>query len=270
MGLNENEIKCFETIKEFIENLHGQFGDNKTGSPLTLYSRLISKIELQENTPEDKRNKIEECMSKVLVNFRSFFDSVGDNICSHESLDRYLTENKNIKILYGDKQNIYVNISNFYTRQENPKQVIREYLLIIYSFIGEDEKVEKVNKELALLSPSPSHEGDDDINTMLSSLDIDTKSAEGMFVKNIVDKVSSATLNVDMADPMTAIASLMGSGALTDIMESFSGDGKNQLSSKGMMKMMKGLLNKLVPEEDDDEEENENEKGGATVEEHVE
>jgi ribosomal protein L17 len=80
-------------------------------------------------------------------------------------------------------------------------------------------------------------------------MNIDTTTDEGKFVENMFEKVTSVTKDIDMSNPMAAVAAMMTNGALTDLFSLGSSEEGKGPDPKKLMKMFKKVLNNMIPDE---------------------
>lgn len=225
--------QVYNDIKLFVDELHAQF-DNGKATPLTLYHRVLEKIQVSET------DRIE----KVLNGFTKFFVDHRDYILSSSDLSDFPG---NAKIYLSGSEKIFINISGFVqssVSDVNVRKTILNHLLVIG--LGLEKDIEKA-KEYSKRYESMNSDG------LFDALKIDTSTNEGRVVGNLLEKVKDMTKNIkDTSNPLDAITGLMGSGAINDLFASMEHGGG--INPKKMAKLFKNLIVNMIPDDDDDGE----------------
>jgi len=216
----ESRVLVFKYICNFIKDLTESFGERQKS--LFLYSHLVEKTGIMHEEPIKKHVSL----------FYQFVKANEDAIMEKDS-----TKFNSYSIFYSEKVGIDLKeIFEWADTQE--KNAIFKHLLAL----------------LAVLDPSSSAKE-------LLKKEIDSKKKKGedgneeMFLKNIIDKVSSE-MDTDMDNPMQLMSKMMTSGVFKDIVE----DMNSSLSEGSLdmgkmvntMQMIMGNLGNMMPKQTKD------------------
>ena len=216
----ESRVLVFKYICNFIKDLTESFGERQKS--LFLYSHLVEKTGIMHEEPIKKHVSL----------FYQFVKANEDAIMEKDS-----TKFNSYSIFYSEKVGIDLKeIFEWADTQE--KNAIFKHLLAL----------------LAVLEPSSSAKE-------LLKKEIDSKKKKGedgneeMFLKNIIDKVSSE-MDTDMDNPMQLMSKMMTSGVFKDIVE----DMNSSLSEGSLdmgkmvntMQMIMGNLGNMMPKQTKD------------------
>jgi hypothetical protein len=183
----------FIAIKHFVDDLVSVFSSGGGKTPLGLYSRLISHVEIKDAV---------QGVDKYISGFKTFFTDFGDKLESNEGL---LSIPRDTVIKYGDSERVYIEIQKFiYKSKAKPEQIttIRQHLLTISATIKPDETA------LIALEKSPKD----------NTFNIPGQNESG-FVKEQMDNIRQTLESgeIDMSDPMNGIMALIQSGVITNM-----------------------------------------------------
>lgn len=224
-GKDKKNLRTFTVINEFITDLWEVFGNENEVSPLNLYHRFIGKVTIHDFI----------AIHKCIQGFIRFFDENHTHLSTNP-----LTIPVDTVIRYGDSPNVLVEIGKFLNESnDETKRLILQHILAIRATIDpSDMNLEELKKHMEL---SPFN--------MTELVDNDTK--EGQFVNNMLNQAQSVLQNGDISDPMQMVMGLAQSGILQNMMTTFNNSEGNGLNPNNLMKVLKGALNKIIP---DDEE----------------
>lgn len=220
MEISPTSKAAYEAIISFVKDLSEVF-PSKRVSPLALYARLLDKIHVTDT------NSVE----KFLEGFRAFF-------AKHEKAivdDTLSSIPKDTRICYGENNHIYIDIQRFiYQSDEESRDVIRRHLLIINALL------EPSNKHLSILENEDKKKGPS----------IDTRSKEGKFMSEIMERAKDTMKNTNAENPMGVIMNLATSGVLTDMFTGLqNGVTKGELDPQKLMAVMGDAMKELMPNE---------------------
>jgi hypothetical protein len=216
----ESRVLVFKYICNFIKDLTESFGGRQKS--LFLYSHLVEKTGIMHEEPIKKHVSL----------FYQFVKANEDAI-----MEKDASKFNSYSIFYSEKVGIDLKeIFEWADTQE--KNAIFKHLLAL----------------LAVLDPSSSAKE-------LLKKEIDSKKKKGedgneeMFLKNIIDKVSSE-MDTDMDNPMQLMSKMMTSGVFKDIVE----DMNSSLSEGSLdmgkmvntMQMIMGNLGNMMPKQTKD------------------
>lgn len=216
----ESRVLVFKYICNFIKDLTESFGERQKS--LFLYSHLVEKTGIMHEEPIKKHVSL-------------FYQFIKAN--ENAIMEKDATKFNSYSIFYSEKVGIDLKeIFEWADTQE--KTAIFKHLLAL----------------LAVLDPSSSAKE-------LLKKEIDSKKKKGedgneeMFLKNIIDKVSSE-MDTDMDNPMQLMSKMMTSGVFKDIVE----DMNSSLSEGSLdmgkmvntMQMIMGNLGNMMPKDTKD------------------
>lgn len=212
--MDKLSCKRFDAIKEFVKVLCESFG--KHNKPLALYNKLLESTTYKHVAPAMKHIN---CFDSFLKKYKS-------SIVSGK-----LSLPPNAKIIYNER--IFVDLPAFLKKSDNATaDVIKQHLLVIMSLLHPDDT-----------------ETLDNLEHKLGSLGIDTSTKEGQFMNNIFSQVGQAMEGVDLSsdNPMGAVASLMNSGLIQNMMGGFQNGIQNgELDMSALMGTMQGMMKNLT------------------------
>lgn len=217
--MEERSVKAFEAITSFVKELWETLGVKGVVTPLALYNRLLEHI-----TTGDKK-----AVGKCVTGFRQFLSTYHDKLLS----DDVTAVPKNAKIVYGTSQAVYLEIGEYLRSADNDtRTVIRQHLLIISALLEPDKvKMKELEKKL-------------------TELNVDTSTPEGQFIGNLMGKAKNAMETVDAQNPATAIAGLLQSGLITDLVSGLQdGVSSGSMDVRRLLGTMQGAINSLMPPE---------------------
>ena len=203
----------FEAIKVFVNDLGEFFA--KDSHPLALYERLINKTTLDHK----------EAVEKHISAFRKFCI---DNEISILNKTYAFTE----AIMYS--QRVYIDMAEIFNlaTDEETKNTIWSHLLTISALINPG------NGALNLLKT----------NTSTKMPKFEGKAEEDDFLNNIISKVEQH-INPESSNPQEAIASIMSSGLITDLVGSLNtGISSGKLDLNKMMSSVQKMVGNISGE----------------------
>lgn len=218
---NKKNIDAFGAIVNFVNDLWDVFGKGSVVTPLSLYHRLISKINLSDT----------EGIQKAVSGFKTFFSSN----------EVYLVANKleniprGVVINYGTSDKIVLEIQKFiYQSDPSIKASIRQHLLTISAIIEPDtKKIEQLEKRL-------------------NDLNVDTNTAEGKFISNIMEKAKTGMSSIDTNDPTQAMMAIFQSGVIQEMIGGLqNGVTSGQMDIRTLMSTMQSAIGAIIPAESD-------------------
>lgn len=218
--MSNSKIEAFEAITNFVKDLFECFGKGpRDKSPLALYHRLISHIKYTDITAIDKS----------ITGFHQFFARYGKEVITGE-LDGIP---RGVSIPYGTASDrIRIDIQSFiHKSDEETKDVIREHLLTINGLLEEDEgKLTEIEKQL-------------------EQMNINSRSKEGQFVQNIMQKAQASMENIDADNPGQAIAGLLSSGIINEMLGGLNqGIGSGEMDINKLFSTMQSSMAALMPQ----------------------
>ena len=224
------QMKSFEAIKEFVGCLHEQFASKKKITPLALYNRLLSHVNINSQDISTMR--------RFISGFNTFLSKY-----EIELLKEIPNFGIHAKILYSEK--IYIDVFKYYKKSnENEQYNIKMHLLTIQSFLEEDE--EKVNKicenleKKSVVRPYP-------LKVQPSSDGTNKKEVD--FVNNIFSQVSGTMQQTSSSNPAEAIGSLLSSGILQNLFSEIQGGiDSGEMNPQNLMSTLQGTLNTMMQE----------------------
>ncbi len=227
--LSKREVDSFLAIREFVASLNRCYGDKskvgtRVSTKLCLYNRLVETAKVETPAKEDIVR-----IQTVISGFKGFFTSYG-NFVLNKDLDSIP---QGVKIMYGDKENISIELQNFIYKSDAPtKATIADHLLTIMALVDETA-VESI-------PPAPSR-----------NINIDTSTPEGQFIKNIISKTENIFGGNDVpANPMEAMMKMFSSGIFQEMTTMMSDDLKNGKMNIGkLFTVMQNTLEPLPREE---------------------
>jgi hypothetical protein len=217
----ENKLGItFTAIKEFVVDLAEVFCLHNKPSPLALYHRLISHVEVNDSSAG---------VDKYIMGFKVFFSNFESNL---ESEDKLLEIPQGTVIRYGDSPKVYLEIQKYiYISRFKPDQleVIRTHLLTIAATIDPNEKT------LAALDGA----------NILEKLGKGARSAETNFIRDIMEKTKKtmANMEIDHNDPSAAITAVLSSGLLQDVISGLQSGCENKtINTESLMSDLAGTI----------------------------
>jgi hypothetical protein len=203
---------AFPVIIKFINSLWEIFGTKKKVTPLALYYRLLEHIKSTDVVSIDK----------IILGFREFFIN-NPQVISENNL---FVIPRGTNISYS--KTIYIEIQKYIFKSRDDKNTldaILQHLSTIDAIINPSkQKMEQLEK---------------------SYLD---DSEESKFIGNILTKTqSSLGDNIDVNNPMGAIAGLLQSGVFTDLYKGIeTGMRTNTLNPQKLFSTMSTALNSMM------------------------
>lgn len=219
--------KIIESVKSFVNDLWVVNKSSKV-TPLSLYHRLIEKTDFSKD----------ENYTKLIGGFSTFFEDKTVKMALKTNNFKKIARGINIK--WGDSERIYINISLFYNRADVQTRVtIAKHLTVIASAIDS-------NSEIATT-----------LRQKIKSYD----TPENKFVDGLMDKINPDMIDPEtLSDPTTAIASLMSSGVVTDMLKGVGDVGSNKdLDTKEVLKALHRKMGDFISDDESDGEEDEEE-----------
>jgi len=208
----DNLKKTYKYIVNFVNNLYDEFGEEKEKS-IALYNRLLAK---------SNQNNLDIVKKHVYV-FTKFFDNNTEAI---KNMDFKML--KVDKILYSN--NVFIDIKKILQNSDlQLSEIIWLHLYTILNSINSSEEILNVLNKL---------------KEKYKEVD-----KEEVFIENLMEKIQKS-VNPDVKNPMSAVAGLMSSGILTDVMTELQ-SGKLDLSKMlgSVTNMMKKANNGTLPAE---------------------
>lgn len=207
----DNNLVVFKTIANFTQALSEEFG--KKQHSLELYCRLINKTTLAHDAP----------IKKHISAFTNFCISNKDAIISKDHTKITISN-----ITYSDK--VYINIKQILNWADtDTRDVIWSHLLTISALVDSTSNAKEILKSLEVQeSNSTEHSGE-----------------ESDFLSKLMEKIEG---HIDPnATPMQAIASIMSSGILTDLISGMNtGISNGSLDLPKIMKSVQGMIGKMA------------------------
>lgn len=218
--MGEHYTNAFKALGDFVEDLYSIYDNGKKKTPLCFYRRL-----LQEASPDSGT-----AINKFLSPFWEFWNKHKTSI-----MNDITRIPRGTIIRFHDSGRAYIDIQKFiHKANSETREAIRQHLITIGAIISPNEKV------LTALA-----EEQDEI-----SKHIDTSSAEGRYLNEIMNRTKD--LNVGGDSPQQAVMGLMTSGIFTDMMSTLQ---NGNMNPKKMVKMMQGMMNKMIEDMPDSDEE---------------
>ena len=217
--MEDNFLETYHAIKNFVEDLWEVFGDPKEIEPLTLYKRLLSRID------SDSPPRLES-VRNVISGFQTFLEQYDQLIIDDQLGD--IPEGTTI--CYGTKKNINIEIQKYIQHSdEETRNAIRYHLLAISAILNpNDEK-----REL--------------IQTQFSLPGVDGSTREGQFINGIMAKAKDTMEGTDMDSPAQAVMGLMSSGIITDMITGLqTGVASGEMDIAALMGAMQTALGGLT------------------------
>lgn len=226
--------KSFDAIKSFVDELYEGFKDGESRtSPLTLYWRLLTLIDQQNNVA---------AKTLVVSGFETFF-ALHDASIVAETLED-IPQGTHIE--YPNKKGIYIDIYKFLRPSDDDTHIIvRQHLMTISAIINPDEKKLKELERSARRNTALSIPNDG--------------SEEAQFMAGILEKARNSMSGVEMdpENPTGAVMGMLQSGVVTDMLSGIQeGMGSGRFRYRKLATMMQTLIAGFIP---DDEEEDETE-----------
>ena len=216
--------KAFEGIKNFVEDLWESFGTKKKSSPLSLYHRLLTRIQSDDT----------DAIKKAVNGFAVFFSKFEDYI-----LNQKLNElPRGTNIYYGKSERVYIEIQKFYHQSDKQTKVaIQQHLLAICSVVETDQQKSE------------------DLREKLSQLNIDPSSKEGAFIAEIMEEAKNSIGDVNTDNPTQAMMSLFTSGTLQKMMTGLQqGISTGEMNATRLLGTMHQAIGNFIPKEEKVEE----------------
>ena len=217
-------------IKDFVSDLSSIFGGPQS-SALALYNRLIKHVENTDSA---------DGLGKYIMGFRVFFANYEKSLESVESMSSEIPRGTVIR--YGDSPKIFIEVQRFIHKANiDQKEAIRQHLLTICAVLDPNDK-----NLGALDAAAP----------VLEKMGFGGNSAENRQIQATIDKAKKAMVGFESNDPGEAIAHLMQSGVIGNMISGF----KDGLENKTLdpSKLMGTLQNTLMSVFENVNENNEN------------
>ena len=206
----------FEAIKAFVNDLGEFFA--KDSHPLALYERLLNKTTLEHK----------EAVEKHITAFRTF-------CVENESSIFNKTPNFTESIVYSPRVFIDMNDIFKFATDEETRNAIWSHLLTITALVNPGSGA------LSVLKNTNS-------NTNSAFPKFEGKADEDDFLNNIISKVEQH-VNPEASNPQEAIASIMSSGLITDLVGSLNtGISSGKLDLNKMMSSVQKMVGNLSGE----------------------
>jgi len=231
-SVNYNYSKILKTIKEFISEMNNCLSSKDR--PIALYNRLLASTTDADTAIIDKH----------INAFKYFFTNNPEyietgNLSEKESIVRY-------------SERIWFNVSTV-NRKTKQEKVVREYLTALFSLVypGTEESKNalrelkhqrELESEQLAMSEEISKEAADHLNI--------PDTAEGKFMKNTLDSLSSefADINMEDANPVEMLPKLMQSGFMQKFMGDFQkGMDEGNMDIGSLMKTVMGVVGGVAP-----------------------
>lgn len=181
-----------------------------TNHSLKLYQRLLEKTTISH----------EKIIEKHISVFKNFCVQNRDMILNKDITKLSATESK---VEYSDK--VYIDFSSiFKSADKDTKNVIMDYLLTISALVDPTAKAKDILKK-------------------------DEKSKEADFLSSMIEKVEE-NVNVDSANPLEAVTSIMNSGIFTELLSNMNNgiqDGSLDLGK--LVGTVEKLCNTMAPKD---------------------
>ena len=212
----------FEAIKAFVSDLGEFFA--KDSHPLALYERLVTKTSSEHI----------EAIEKHIVAFRKFCTDNDTNISTR-------TFGFSEPIMYS--QRVYIDMNDIFRLATDPDTIdaIWKHLLTLAALLNPTGESYTVLKSL-----EPVSEG-----STMGILKPDCDGDEGDFITDIINKVEKHVSQNEgsSSNPQMAMASIMSSGLITDLVGSLnSGISSGKLDLKKMMGSVQKMVGNLSAE----------------------
>ena len=206
------KITAFKTIKAFVNDLGDSF--SKDSHPLALYERLINKT----------THEHVEAVTKHISEFKKFCVNNESNILSS-------TPSFAEPITYTSKVFIDMNAIFKLEMDNDTKCAIWRHLLTMSFVLTGSEEAKKI------------------LDTQMSSVvKFEGNTNEDKFLNNIISKVEKH-VNTESPNPQEAIANMMTSGMLPELMSSLTeGINSGQLNMANMMSSVHKLVGTISGE----------------------
>lgn len=181
-----------------------------TNHSLKLYQRLLEKTTISH----------EKIIEKHISVFKKFCVQNRDMILSKDITKLSVKESK---VEYSDK--VYIDFSSiFKSADKDTKNVIMDYLLTISALVDPTAKAKDILKK-------------------------DEKSKEADFLSSMIEKVEE-NVNVDSANPLEAVTSIMNSGIFTELLSNMNnGINDGSLDLGKLVGTVEKLCNTMAPKD---------------------
>lgn len=232
-----SELKTFNLIKDFVADLWTCFETNKP-TPLSLYNRLINGIKDEET-------------DRILKVNKGYVDFFANHLSVVESGDlTKLPEGTTINIEGSTK--VFLQLTYYISKCDQETMLsIAKHLLVIATSLEQDiEKQKELKEKFANLERS--NVSSSATEFLLQKCKLDDSSEEGKFFAGLIENVTNSMKDVDLSNPLSAITGLMANGGLNNIMESFTSTGGANKDPKKMMKVIKKMINNILPDDEDE------------------
>lgn len=220
--MEANYTRKFEVITELVRDLADFYGNKN--KPLQLYVHLINRTEFVNKKP----------IQKHIDAFRYFCVSNRDKI-----IDKKLENFTDAVIKYSDK--VYLDMNKIMELVGEDKEVydtICSYLLTLSALLDPASKAKQILVKEKEENKKRQENG----------------GKEQEFLSNIIKKVESS-VNPDMSNPMEAIAGIMSSGLITDLVSGMStGLSDGSLNLDKLIGSVQGLVSQMNESAGDDPE----------------
>jgi hypothetical protein len=212
---NSNDLQAFQTISDFVSNLHECFGSRKNKS-LNLYYRLISKLSFNDD----------ELILKHIEVFKSFC------VKNRKAIINRTTNFASTRIKFSEK--IFIDMNYIFNHSdEDTTPIIWEYLLSIRALVDPENKTKELLKQL-------------------KKTNTDNPSPENDLIANMFNLISSNMPNTDdnnSINPMEIIGTMMNSNLLGNLMGSMNTNLENGNIDFGkLLNSVQGLVDNVKTE----------------------
>lgn len=215
----KSNVEIFSAIVAFVQDLWSAFETPKKATPLSLYNRLVTKINFTDK----------ESIEKAIDGFKEFYRSNNTYILNN-TLEKIPQDEK---IFYGTTKKIYIDIQRFIYQNRNDSDIlenIRHHLLTISMLLNPSDKT------LAELEK-------------FNVLGLDDDTYEGRFLSDIMKKAQKSMENSGSDDPMQAMMGLIGSGLLPEMISGIkNGVSEGKMSLPTLMSEMQKSMTTLMPQ----------------------
>jgi hypothetical protein len=219
----------FHAIKTFVSDLADVFSTEN--HPLALYDRLISKTSIAHK----------DAVEKHIAAFRKFYTENKEKILNNE------LSGFTCNIEYSQK--VFIDLNELLAKNSDSRDCVRMHLLTIGAFIDPNGPAKDVLRQIGTATDG-SNGGDDVPKTVR----FDGDSSEEQMLNDIMKKVESAIDPSDISSPNDAMAKIMGSGMINDLVGSIGSkmaSGNLDISKMfGAVQNMMGTISKDVPADD--------------------
>ena len=234
--MDDQKLRVFNAIAAFIEDLN--VGLNQRQKQIALYNRLIKQTTLRDQKAIDRH----------IDAFKTFFDSNPNYILSKQL--GCVT-----RIVYS-QDHVYIDIGKILSKvDKEATDVIHQHLTTIYSLMNigtakGKEALEALKQETAAVVPSGASAAAAAV--VDSGLELNLpKTAEGDFIKNTLDKMTSQFNNIEVGpdtNPMALMGTMMNSGFFTEFVGTLQTKfSSGEMNIGSLMQTVTGVISQAAP-----------------------